>query len=71
MLIFPSRKLGQTPLSGELVFDQLLLENYEVKNKLSSEHFLFVRILGDFYTIATHEREKPLETASYFKIWKK
>ena len=59
---------GQLPLSGEEDLDPLLLSIYDIQNTLSPEHFLFGRILGNFFPVAKYQKVS-FEESSYPKIW--
>ena len=59
---------GHLPLSGEEELDPLLLTIYETQNALSPEHFLFGRILGNFFPVAKYQKAS-FEEKSYPKIW--
>lgn len=60
------------PLSGEDRLDSQLIVVYEQQNMLSQEQFLFGRLVGDFYEIATDTYDptkKKMSRSTYPKIW--
>ena len=60
------------PLSGEDQLDSKLIVVYEQQNLLSQEQFLFGRLVGDFYEIATSTYDvtkKKISRSTYPKIW--
>ena len=60
------------PLSGEDRLDRWLIEIYEKQKNLTTEQFLFGRMIGDFFFIATHTydvNKKKLTRSRYPKIW--
>lgn len=60
------------PLSGDDPLDSKLIVVYEKQNILSQEQFLFGRLVGDFYDIATSTYDitkKKMTRSTYPKIW--